>query len=76
MAPSMPFDQIGGLIPPEVPQHLAGQDDRARIDFVLVGVVRRRAVRRFEHGVTGDVVDVAAGSDTDAPTCAASASDR
>ena len=36
------------------------------IDLVLVGVLRRGAVRRFEDGVAGDVVDVAARRDADA----------
>ena len=36
------------------------------IHFVLVGVFRRRAVRRFEDGVAGDVVDVPARRDADA----------
>src|SRR5687768_450265 len=50
-----------------MPQHhLAGKDYRPRIDLIEVGVLGRRAVRRFEDGVTGHVVDVAAGRDADA----------
>src|SRR5580765_7034894 len=60
-------DQIAGLTPAEVTQHhLSGQNDRARIHLVLVGVFRRRAVRGLEDRVTGDVVDVAARRDADA----------
>src|SRR5476649_660503 len=60
-------DQIRRLAPAEVTEHhLAGEDHRAGVHLVLVGVLRRRAVRRFEDGVTGDVVDVAARRDADA----------
>ena len=59
--------EVGRLGPAEVAQHhLAGQDHRARVHLVLVGVFRRGAVRRLEDGVAGDVVDVAAGRDADA----------
>src|SRR5690606_26141326 len=37
-----------------------------RIDLVLPGILRGRAVRRLENGVAGHVVDVGAGRDTDA----------
>src|SRR5574342_1371784 len=40
-------DPIGGLVPAQVPQHhLAGQNHRAGVHFVLIGVLRRRPVRR------------------------------
>ena len=68
MAPSMPLMiEVGGLVPAEVPEHhLAGEDDRARVHLVEVGVLGRGAVRGLEDGVAGDVVDVAAGRDADA----------
>ena len=60
-------DQVGGLVPAEVSEHhLAREDHRARVDLVLVGVLRRGAVRRLEDGVAGHVVDVAARRDADA----------
>ena len=60
-------DEVGGLVPAQVAQHhLAREDHRARVDLVLVGVLRRGAVRRLEDGVAGDVVDVAARRDADA----------
>ena len=60
-------DQVGRLGPAQVPEHhLAREDHRARVHLVLVGVLRRGAVRRLEDGVAGDVVDVAARRDADA----------
>ncbi|MCK7526755.1 MAG: hypothetical protein MZV64_58740 [Ignavibacteriales bacterium] len=59
-------DQVGGFGPAHVAEHhLAGEDDRAGVDLVEVGVFRRGAVGRFEDGVTRHVVDVRAGSDAD-----------
>src|SRR5690606_27599166 len=46
--------------------HDAGQDDRTRVDHVLVRVFRRRSMGRLEHGVAGLVVDVRPGGDADA----------
>src|SRR5690349_8198689 len=55
-------DQVGDLVPAQVPEHhLAGEDDRARVHLVLVGVLGRGAVGGLEDGVPADVVDVAAG---------------
>src|SRR5204863_1518535 len=60
-------DQVGRLVPLHVAEHhLAGEDDRAGVHLVLVGVLGRGAVRRLEHGVPGDVVDVPARGDADA----------
>src|SRR5262252_4500294 len=59
--------EVGRLAPAHVPQHhLAGENDRAGIDPVEVGVLGRRSVSGFEDGVAGEIVDVAAGSDADA----------
>ena len=59
-------DQVGRFRPAEVTQHhFAGENNRARIDHVFVGVLRCGAVGRFENGVTRDVVDVATGGDAD-----------
>jgi hypothetical protein len=46
--------------------HLAGEDHAARVDLVLVGILRGGAVGGLEDGVPGVVVDVAAGGDADA----------
>src|SRR5690242_10827404 len=55
-------DQIRGLAPAHVTQHhFARQNHRSRVHLVLVGVLGRGAVSGFEHGVAGDVIDVAAG---------------
>ena len=60
-------DELCRLGPAEVSQHqLARQDDRARVDLVQIGVLRRGAVGGLEDGVSGHVVDVAARSDPDA----------
>ncbi len=68
MAPFKPFEnQIRRFGPAEVAEHhFAGENHGAGIDLVLVRVFRRGAVRGFEDGVAGDVVDVAAGRDADA----------
>jgi hypothetical protein len=59
--------EVGGLVPAQVAEHhLAGEDDRAGVDLVEVGVLRRGAVGGLEDGVAGDVVDVAARRDADA----------
>ena len=43
-------DQVGGLDPAHVAQHHLGREDqRAGVDLVLAGVLRRGAVRRLEH---------------------------
>src|SRR5215469_3315231 len=61
-------DLVRRLHPAQVAEHhLAGEDHRAGIDLVEVGVLRRRAVGRLEHRVPGQVVDVAAWGDTDTP---------
>src|SRR5580704_15401562 len=60
-------DQIRGLDPPDVPEHhLAGQRNGSRVHLVKVRVLRRRAMGRLEHGVAGQIVDVAARCDSDA----------
>src|SRR5439155_11808399 len=41
------------------------QDDGTGIDLVLVGVLRRRAVRCLEHGVARHIINVAAGRNAD-----------
>ncbi len=45
--------------------HFARENHRAGIDFILIRILRRRAVGRFENGVTSDVVDVSTGRDAD-----------
>ena len=61
-------DQVSRFVPAEVAEHhFAGENHRAWVHLVEVGVLRRRAVRGFEDGVASDVVDVAAGRDADAP---------
>ncbi len=60
-----------GLVPSEVVQHHhARQDHRRRVDDVLAGVLRRRAMRRLEEG---DLVArcCAPGAMPRPPTCAA-----
>ncbi len=53
------FNQLGCLFPTdEIQQHDARQDDRTRIDHVLVGVLRRSAMRCFEYGEA--IADVSA----------------
>src|SRR5882724_5055907 len=60
-------DEIGGFGPAEVAQHhFAAEDDGAGVDHVFAGVFWRGAMRGFEDGVAGDVIDVAAGGDADA----------
>src|SRR5512132_1072927 len=45
-------DPVGGVGPAHVAQHhLAGEDDRARVDLVLARVLRRGAVRGLEQRV-------------------------
>ena len=59
-------EQVGGLGPAHVAEHhLAGENDRTRVDLVEVGVFRGGAVSCFEDGVTRHIVDVRARSDTD-----------
>ena len=52
---------VGFLEPVE--HQLGGQEHRDRIDLVLAGVFRRRAVRRFEDGVF--VAEVGAGREAE-----------
>src|ERR1700674_1041456 len=60
------LDQIGGFGPSEMAEHHdAGQNDRAGIDDIFVGVLGSGAVGGFEDGVT--VADVRSGSDAEAP---------
>ena len=59
--------QVRRLGPAHVPEHhLAGEDERAGVDLVETGVLRRSAVGRLEDGDAGLVVDVRAGRDADA----------
>jgi hypothetical protein len=59
------LDQLGGFFPAdEVEQHDAGEDDRAGIDDVFVGVLGSGAVRGFKDREA--VADVGAGSDAEA----------
>src|SRR5262245_20577679 len=59
-------DEVGGFVPHHVAEHhLAGEDHRARVHFVLAGILRRGAVRGFENRVAGHIVDVRAGGDAD-----------
>src|SRR5436305_3455305 len=56
------FNQARGLFPAhEVEHHDAGENHRARVDDVFIGVLGRGAVGGLEDGVF--VADVAAGSD-------------
>src|SRR5271166_5912447 len=60
-------DAVGNFLPSHVLEHQhARQNDRAGIDLVLIGVLRRGAVRRFEDRVTCKVVNVGSRSDSDA----------
>lgn len=60
-------DQVCGFGPAhEAEHHLAGEDDGAGVDLVLVGVFGGCAVGCFEDGVSGVVVDVGARGDSDA----------
>lgn len=60
-------DEVGGFGPAhEAEHHLAGEDDGAGVDLVLVGVFGGGAVGCFEDGVAGVVVDVGARGDADA----------
>ncbi len=60
-------DQVGGFVPAQVAEHhFAGEDHRAGIHHVLVGVLRRGAVGRLEDRVAGDVIAITAGRDADA----------
>src|SRR5260370_5554146 len=45
--------------------HFARENHRAGIDFILIRILRRGAVGRFENGVTSDVVYVSTGRDAD-----------
>src|SRR3989442_826132 len=54
-------DPFGRLVPPQVLEHHhPGQRQGARVDLVLIGVLRRGAVRRFKNSM--HVADFAAGS--------------
>src|SRR5712691_1889482 len=60
-------DPVRRLRPAHVAQHhLAGEDDRARIDLVLARVLGRGAMGGLEERVPTLVVDVGAGGDADA----------
>src|SRR2546425_1021292 len=57
-------DPFGRLVPPQVLEHHhPGQRQGARVDLVLIGVLRRGAVRRFKNSM--HVADIAAGSHPD-----------
>src|SRR5215469_750971 len=59
------LDQVRGFVPAEEAEHHNSRENhRSRVDDVLVGVLRRCAVRGFETGVA--VADVGAGSDAQA----------
>src|SRR5580698_2962984 len=59
------LDHLGSFFPAdEVEHHDAGEDDRARIDDVLVGILGRSAMSSFEDGVA--IANVGAGSDAEA----------
>jgi hypothetical protein len=60
-------DEIGGFHPAQVAEHhFAAEDDGTGVDAVLIRVFRRGAVRGFEDGMAGDVIDITAGRDADA----------
>ena len=67
-APSMPLMiRSAASRPAHVAEHhFAGEDDRAGIHLVEIGVLRRGAVGRLENRVAGVVVDIGAGRDADA----------
>src|SRR5262245_61339126 len=59
-------EAVGGFGPAHVVEHhLAREDHRARVDLVLAGVLRRRAVGGLEQRVAAVVVDVGPGRDAD-----------
>src|ERR1051325_877682 len=50
-------DEVRRLVPAHVAEHhLARQNHRARVDLVLIRVLRRGPVGRLEHRVAGDSV--------------------
>jgi hypothetical protein len=58
------FDEFRGFLPAEeLKEHDAGEDDRAGVDHVLVGVLGRGAVGGFEDRVA--VADVGSGGDAE-----------
>ena len=58
------LDELGGFFPSDVvEQHDAGEDHRAGVDDVLVGILRCSPVRGFKHRKT--IADVGAGSDAE-----------
>src|SRR5882724_2384550 len=60
-------DGVGRFGPAHVAEHhFAGKDDGAGVYLVFAGIFRGGAVRGFEDGVAGDVIDVATGRDADA----------
>src|SRR5580700_2221036 len=60
-------DVGGRVVPADVLEHqCTRQQHRTGIHLVLPGVLRRRAVRRLEDAMTGDVVDVGPWCDSDA----------
>src|SRR6266568_847294 len=60
-------DEVGRLLPAEVPEHeLAGEDHGARVHLVEIRVLRGGAMGRLEDRVPGDVVRVPARRDPDA----------
>src|SRR5579862_6807140 len=59
------LDELGCFFPAdEIEEHDAGEDDGARVDDVLVGILGRGAVGGFEDGVS--IADVGAGSNAEA----------
>src|SRR5208282_1748024 len=60
-------DAVGDFLPSQMLEHQdPRQDNRTGVDLVLVGVLGRGAVGRLEDRVTGQIVDIRTGSDSDA----------
>src|SRR5262249_32220769 len=60
-------DEVRHFRPAQIPEHhFTTQHNTARVDPILIRILRRGPVRGFEDGVPGDVIDVAARCDADA----------
>src|SRR5690606_34942104 len=60
-------DQIGSFLPAHMLQHHhTGQDNRTRVNNVLVSILRCSTMSRFEDGMASNVVDVRSRCDSDA----------
>src|SRR5881628_2465650 len=57
-------DEISSLRPAHIAQHhLAGQNNRARVDLIQIGVLRRRSMSCLENRVAAVIINIRAGCD-------------